>query len=36
MLTINGYHFQMKNYNYKKPFLHTNLNDEFVRFSGGK
>ena len=49
MLTINGYHFQMKNYNKNKTIkfwryanrncgvlLHTNLNDEFVRFSGSK
>jgi len=47
MLTINGYHFQMKNFNKAKTMkfwrcanrhcgvlMHTNLNDEFVRFSG--
>ncbi|CAM2727523.1 unnamed protein product [Rotaria socialis] len=47
MLTVNGYDFQMKNYNKTKTIkfwrcanrdcgvlLHTNLNDEFLRFSG--
>ncbi len=47
MLTVDGYYFQMKNYNKAKTMkfwrcanrncgllLHTNLNDEFVRFSG--
>ncbi|CAF1362499.1 unnamed protein product [Rotaria sordida] len=47
MLTINGYQFQLKNFNKNKTIkfwrcgnrscgvlLHTNLNDEFVRFSG--
>jgi hypothetical protein len=47
ILTVNGYYFQMKNYNKAKTIkfwrcanrscgalLHTNLNDEFVRFSG--
>ncbi|CAF0726252.1 unnamed protein product [Rotaria sp. Silwood1] len=47
MLTINGYQYQLKNFNKNKTIkflrsanrscgvlLHTNLNDEFVRFSG--
>jgi len=47
MLSIQGYQFQMKNYNKAKTIkfwrcgnrncgvlLHTNLNDEFIRFSG--
>jgi hypothetical protein len=49
MLTIDGYHFQMKDYNKTKTLkywrcanrlcnviLHTNINDEFVRFSNNK
>lgn len=47
MLTIQGYYFQMKNYNKSNTIkfwrcanrncgvlLHTNLNDEFIRYSG--
>ncbi|CAF4235009.1 unnamed protein product, partial [Rotaria sordida] len=47
MLTINGYQYQLKNFNKSKTIkfwrcakrscgvlLHTNLKDEFVRFSG--
>lgn len=47
MLTINGYQYQLKNFNKNKTIkfwrcsnrtcsalLHTNLNDEFIRFSG--
>ncbi|CAF4038153.1 unnamed protein product [Adineta steineri] len=49
MLTIDGYHFQMKDYNKGKTMkfwrcanrlcnviLHTNLNDEFVKYSNNK